>query len=48
MRCFEAGALAIGRRLDLTPESKPYAEFRTDEELLACYERRATAAGPRF
>ena len=48
MRCFEAGALASGAALTVTPESKPYAEFRTDEELLACYERRATAAGRRF
>jgi amidohydrolase len=48
MRCFEAGALASGAELTVKPESKPYAEFRTDEELLACYERRATAAGRRF
>jgi metal-dependent amidase/aminoacylase/carboxypeptidase family protein len=48
MRCFEAGALASGAELTVTPESKPYAEFRTDEDLLACYERRATAAGRRF
>jgi len=48
MRCFEAGALASGADLTVTPESKPYAEFRTDEELLACYERRATEAGRRF
>ena len=31
MRCFEAGALASGADLTVTPESKPYAEFRTDE-----------------
>jgi amidohydrolase len=48
MRCFEAGALASGAVLTVTPESKPYAEFRTDDELLACYERRATAVGRRF
>ncbi|HQV19144.1 MAG TPA: amidohydrolase, partial [Gordonia sp. (in: high G+C Gram-positive bacteria)] len=48
MRCFEAGALATGARLTVTPESKPYAEFRTDDELLACYERRATAVGRTF
>lgn len=48
MRCFEAGALASGASLTVTPESKPYAEFRTDEELLGCYERRALAAGRRF
>jgi amidohydrolase len=29
-RCFEAGALATGATLTITPESKPYAEFRTD------------------
>ena len=48
LRCFEAGALASGAQLTVTPESKPYAEFRTDDELLACYERRAIAAGRRF
>jgi amidohydrolase len=48
MRCFEAGALASGADLTVTPESKPYAEFRTDEGLLACYERRAVAAGRHF
>jgi len=48
MRCFEAGALASGAALTVSAESKPYAEFRNDEELLACYERRATAAGRRF
>ncbi|MGV9711829.1 M20 family metallopeptidase [Gordonia sp. NPDC003424] len=48
MRCFEAGALASGAELTVTPESKPYAEFRTDEELLARYEERALAAGRRF
>ena len=48
MRCFEAGALASGADLTVTPESKPYAEFRTDEGLLACYERRATAVGRHF
>ncbi|SUB58018.1 amidohydrolase AmiB1 [Mycolicibacterium smegmatis] len=48
MRCFEAGALASGAELIVTPESKPYAEFRTDDDLLACYERRATAVGRQF
>ncbi len=48
MRCFEAGALASGATLTVTPESKPYAEFRTDEELLGRYEQRALAAGRRF
>ncbi|MGV9670070.1 M20 family metallopeptidase [Gordonia sp. NPDC003504] len=48
MRCFEAGALASGAQLTVTPESKPYAEFHTDDELLGCYERRALALGRRF
>lgn len=48
MRCFEAGALASGAELIVRPESKPYAEFRTDDGLLACYERRATAVGRQF
>ena len=47
-RCFEAGALASGAELTVTAESKPYAEFRNDDDLLACYERRATAVGRRF
>lgn len=48
MRCFEAGALATGAKLTVTPESKSYAEFRTDDQLLACYERRAVTAGRQF
>jgi amidohydrolase len=48
MRCFEAGAVASGAALTVSAESKPYAEFRNDDELLACYQRRATAAGRHF
>ncbi|WP_432511048.1 M20 family metallopeptidase [Kineococcus sp. SYSU DK001] len=44
-RCFEAGALASGASLTITPESKPYSEFRTDEAVLAVYEANATALG---
>ncbi len=47
-RCFEAGALATGCELTVTPESKPYAEFRTDEGLLDGYVRRAEQLGRRF
>ncbi|HET7668208.1 MAG TPA: M20 family metallopeptidase, partial [Mycobacterium sp.] len=47
-RCFQAGALATGCQLTVTPESKPYAEFRTDEGLLDCYVRRAEQLGRRF
>lgn len=47
-RCFEAGALASGATLRITPESKPYAEFRTDERALAAYRRNALARGRVF
>lgn len=47
-RCFEAGALATGCELTITPESKPYAEFRTDEGLLGGYVRRAEELGRQF
>ena len=47
-RCFEAGALATGCELTVTAESKPYAEFRTDEGLLDAYVRRAEQLGRRF
>lgn len=47
-RCFEAGAHATGCELTITPESKPYAEFRTDERLLDHYVHRAEQLGRRF
>jgi amidohydrolase len=47
-RCFAAGALATGCELTMTPESKAYAEFRTDKGLLDCYVRRAEQLGRRF
>lgn len=47
-RCFEAGALATGCELTITPESKPYSEFRTDERLLDHYVHRAVELGRRF
>ncbi|MBO0981351.1 amidohydrolase [Microbacterium sp. SD291] len=48
LRCFEAGALATGAALTVTPESKPYAEFRTDERALAAYRRGALERGRVF
>lgn len=47
-RCFEAGALATGASLTITPESKPYAEFRTDGAALAAYRANALARGRVF
>ena len=48
LRCFEAGALATGCTLTMEPESPPYAEFRTDEWLLARYVERAESLGRVF
>ena len=47
-RCFEAGALATGATLDITPESKPYAEFRTFEAALRAYVDNAERLGRVF
>lgn len=46
--CFEAGALATGARLTITPESERYAEMRTDEAALDRYRENATALGRNF
>ncbi|MEU6119438.1 M20 family metallopeptidase [Streptomyces sp. NPDC047117] len=48
MRAFEAGALATGCELEIEPESKPYAEFRTDEAALGHYRANALALGREF
>lgn len=47
-KCFEAGALATGCELEITPESEPYSEFRTDERALEIYTHHARALGRRF
>lgn len=46
--CFEAGALATGCELAITPESKPYADFRTDRAALGAYRRNAESLGRVF
>jgi len=46
--CFEAGALASGTELKITPESKPYAEFRTSQRALDFYKQNAIARGRVF
>ncbi|MDA3146453.1 M20 family metallopeptidase [Leucobacter sp. UCMA 4100] len=46
--CFEAGAVATGAKLTITPESKRYAEMRTDTEALAHYKTNALALGRNF
>jgi amidohydrolase len=47
-RCFEAGALATGCKLEIAGGDKPYAEMVHDNELVALYRRNAEAAGRRF
>ncbi len=47
-RCFEAGALATGSKLEFLGGEKPYAEVRHDMEIAACYRRNAEALGRRF
>lgn len=48
LHCFEAGALATGAELTVTPESQRYAEMRTDERALDHYRRNAQALGRDF
>ena len=48
LKCFEAGALATGADLTVTPESRRYAEMRTDEAALARYRANATELGRDF
>lgn len=48
INCFEAGSLATGARLSITPESKRYAEMRTDEDALESYRANAIALGRNF
>lgn len=46
--CFRAGAMATGCELTLTAESKPYAEFRTDHDILEKYVANAALLGRTF
>ena len=47
-RCFEAGALATGCQLTITPESPPYSEFDSDTAMETAYQANAEALGRRF
>ena len=46
--CFEAGALATGAQLSITPESRRYSEMRTDADALDAYRANAAALGRDF
>lgn len=47
-RCFEAGALASGATLTMSPESEPYSEFRAFQPALDAYRRNAESLGRHF
>jgi amidohydrolase len=47
-KCFEAGALATGCQLTITPESPPYSEFDSDAGMEAAYRGNAEALGRQF
>ncbi|MFF1828521.1 M20 family metallopeptidase [Paenarthrobacter sp. NPDC058040] len=47
-RCFEAGALASGCELEITPESERYSEFRTEARALELYKAHAQSLGRSF
>lgn len=47
-RCFEAGALATGSKLDITGGDKPYVQMHHDTEIAEVYRRNAEAVGRVF
>ena len=47
-RCFEAGALATGTRMEMEEESPPYSEFAADLEMGDIYRHNAEAIGRIF
>jgi amidohydrolase len=47
-RCFEAGALASGARLDIRPASPPYADVKHDAEIASLYRHNAEKLGRFF
>ena len=47
-RCFEAGALATGCKLEIRGGDKPYADVRYDHEMSLVYKRNAEAVGRKF
>ena len=47
-RCFEAGGLATGAKVEITGGDRPYAEVRHDEMLAALYGRNSVSLGRGF
>jgi amidohydrolase len=48
LRCFEAGALATGSKLEISGGQKPYAQMRHDPDIAAAYRRNAEVLGRTF
>ncbi|MCH8850524.1 MAG: M20 family metallopeptidase [Chloroflexi bacterium] len=47
-RCFEAGALATGAKLEIVEVEKPYSEMQHDSDIAAYYKRNAEELGRTF
>ncbi|MGC2330360.1 MAG: M20 family metallopeptidase [Candidatus Acidiferrales bacterium] len=47
-RCFEAGALATGAKLEITGGDKPYAEMLHDDAMATLYRKNSEALGRPF
>ncbi len=47
-RCFEAGALATGSKLEIRGGDKPYTEMLHDADMAALYRRNADVLGRKF
>jgi len=47
-RCFEAGALATGAKLQISLESPPYSHFESDAGMESAYRQNAERLGRRF
>lgn len=48
LRCFEAGALATGAKLEIAGGDRPYAEMRHDERMAELFRRNAETLGRPF
>jgi len=48
LKCFEAGAIATGSKLDIEGGDKPYAELVSDRDLAALYQRNGETLGRHF
>ncbi|MHB1912351.1 MAG: M20 family metallopeptidase [Acidimicrobiales bacterium] len=48
IRCFEAGALATGTKMEYRHVSAPYSEFTADDAISSLYKANAEALGRRF